>query len=257
MKLKDALGIGKREVISLVGGGGKTTLMFALARELSSPGDLVVTTTTTKIQESEPSLNDFTLVIEKEEDGLIPAVLRNLGEGRYVTVAFERLPDSGKLRGISPHTVDRLAELPQISYVIVEADGAAHKSLKAPNATEPVIPDTTTIVIPVVGIDSLGARLGEKTVFRPNIVSRLTGLALGGVVTIDVISALVTHEQGLAKGSPPGARIVPFINKMDLLRGSTQGKNLALHILARKHPAIIRVVLGQAQASDPVAAVFS
>ena len=32
--LSESLGLGKREVISLVGAGGKTTLMFRLAKEL-------------------------------------------------------------------------------------------------------------------------------------------------------------------------------------------------------------------------------
>ena len=36
-------------VISLVGAGGKTTLMFRLARELADTGERVLTTTTTRI----------------------------------------------------------------------------------------------------------------------------------------------------------------------------------------------------------------
>jgi hypothetical protein len=49
--LTEALGIEAREMISLVGAGGKTTLMFRLAKELSLSGKRLVTTTTTKILE--------------------------------------------------------------------------------------------------------------------------------------------------------------------------------------------------------------
>ncbi len=61
MKLKEALGIKPGEVISLVGGGGKTTLMFALARELASSGKTVITTATTKILE--PSSTETSLLL--------------------------------------------------------------------------------------------------------------------------------------------------------------------------------------------------
>ena len=47
--LKEALDIHPKDVISIVGAGGKTTLMFALARELSNKKGMVITTTTTKI----------------------------------------------------------------------------------------------------------------------------------------------------------------------------------------------------------------
>jgi probable selenium-dependent hydroxylase accessory protein YqeC len=49
VKIQEALALGDKGVISLVGGGGKTSLMYSLARELVSFGKRVLTTTTTKI----------------------------------------------------------------------------------------------------------------------------------------------------------------------------------------------------------------
>ncbi len=49
MTLADALGVTDAEVVALVGGGGKSTAMFRLARELVDKGSQVITTTTTKI----------------------------------------------------------------------------------------------------------------------------------------------------------------------------------------------------------------
>jgi probable selenium-dependent hydroxylase accessory protein YqeC len=235
MKLKDALDIRPGEVVSLVGGGGKTTLMFALARELASDGGCVVTTTTTKIFEPSSSEAPF-LLLETDEEELMRLLLDNLDKHRHVTLATGKLA-SGKLDGISPEFV---------------ADGASHRSLKAPNPTEPVIPINTSLVIPVVGVDAVGCRLTEKDVFRPEVVSSLLGLPLGEVISPGDIAFLVTHHQGIIKGSPERARIVPFINKMDLNGGLSKGRDLADKILAMRHPQIERVVLGQAQSAEPV-----
>ena len=49
MTLGDALGVTGAEVVALVGGGGKSTAMFRLAREMVDKGGQVITTTTTKI----------------------------------------------------------------------------------------------------------------------------------------------------------------------------------------------------------------
>ena len=229
--------------------------MFALAGELASGGDFVVTTTTTKILEPSPSETPL-LILEVDEGELMRLLLDNLGKHRHVTLASEKLP-SGKLNGVSPEFVVKLAGSNQVSCIVVEADGAAHRSLKAPNPTEPVIPLNTSLVIPVVGIDAVGCRLTEEDVFRPEIVSSLLGLPLGEVISPESIAFLITHHQGIIKGSPEGARIVPFINKMDLDRGLSKGRDLADKILAMRHPQIGRVVLGQAQSAEPVVEIVS
>lgn len=255
MTLKEALDIRPGEVISLVGGGGKTTLMFALARELASGGDCVVTTTTTKILEPSPSETPL-LLLETDEEELMRLLLDNVDKYRHITIASGRLT-SGKLNGISSEFVVKLAGLSQVSYIVVEADGAAHRSLKAPNPTEPVIPFNTSLVIPMVGIDAVGCRLTEEDVFRPEIVSNLLGLPLGEVISSEAIAFLITHHQGIIKGSPERARIVPFINKVDLDKGLSKGRDLAGKILAMRHPQIEQVVLGQAQSPEPVIEVIS
>ncbi len=255
MKLKEALGIKPGEVISLVGGGGKTTLMFALAQELASSDESVITTTTTKIREPSSSETPL-LLLEADEEQMVRALLQNVDKYRHITLASERLA-SGKLNGVSPELIARLAELNQASYIIVESDGSAGRSLKAPNTTEPVIPDNTSLIIPVVGIDAVGCRLTEEDVFRPEIVSQLLKLPLGEVISAEAIAFLITHPQGLIKGNPAQARIVPFINKVDLDKGLSKGRDLAGKILAMRHPRIEQVILGQVQLPEPVIEVIS
>lgn len=252
MKLREALALKSHEVISLVGAGGKTTLMFALARELASSGEPVITTTTTRILE--PSSAETRLLLEPDEEKMLRLLLRDLGKYKHITLAVERLP-SGKLRGVSPDLVTELAGLNEARYIIVEADGAAGRSLKAPGPDEPVIPPGTSLVIPVVGIDAVGCRLTEEAVFRPEIVARLTGLSLGDIISIEAIAMLITHRQGILRGCGNRARIIPFINKVDLLEGLSCAQGLASRILAVEHPQVERVVLGQARFPEPVAGV--
>jgi len=228
--------------------------MFALARELAAEGKFVITTTTTKILEPLPSQTPL-LLLERNEEKLTRLLLRHMGDYRHVTLVSEKLA-SGKLKGISPEMVVRLAALKHELYIVVEADGAASKPLKAPNPTEPVIPDNTSLVIPVVGIDALGCHLTEENVFRPEIVSRLLGLPLGAIISAESIATLLTHRDGIIKGSPERSRIIPFINKVEQTNGLAKGRDLAARVLAMKHPQIERVVLGQAQLPEPVVAVI-
>lgn len=254
MKLKKALNIKPGEVISLVGGGGKTTLMFALAKELASSEKTTITSTTTKILEPSPSKIPH-LLIEADEEKLLRMLLQAVEKYQYITMARARLP-SGKLSGVSTKLVAKMAKLNQVSYIIVEADGAAHRSLKAPNATEPVIPGDTTLVIAMVGIDAIGCRLTQEYVFRTEIASRLLGLSMGEVISAEDAARLITHPQGIAKGSPAQARIVPFINKVDLIDGLVKGRELAREIVAIGHPKIDRVILGHAQHTEPVVEII-
>ena len=254
MTLKEAFNIHCGEVISLVGAGGKTTLMSTLAKELADENATVISTTTTKMFDWQVS-GDI-LIVEKDEDKMLDCLLQALQEHRHITLASERLSAEGKLKGISPELVMRITGLKQVDYIIIEADGAARKPLKAPNATEPVIPQNTTLVIAVVGIDALGLKLTRGNVFRPEIASRLTGLPPGGVISADVITTLTTHSEGIAKGSPPNARIIPIINKMDITKDTSEAEALAYKILEAGQPRIERVVLGQLQSVEPVVKVI-
>ena len=254
MKLKNALNINGREVISLVGGGGKTTLMFALARELVANKKRVITTTTTRIIKPSPSETQL-LLVDMDEEQLVKTLLQKLDKYHHVTIARGQSP-SGKLIDVTPELVDELSRLEEINYIIIEADGAARKALKAPNLTEPVIPDSTSLVIPIVGIDAVGCWLTRDHVFRPEIASELTGLPLGAIITTEAVARLLAHPKGISKGSPPHSRIIPFINKTDLKDGLSLGRDIAHRILVKGHPQIKRVLLGQVQLPEPVVEVI-
>lgn len=251
--LREAFGIEPGEVITLVGAGGKTTLMFALARELSSSGGCVITTTTTKFLRPTLDLNSR-ILLNTDEEEMTKFLLHNISGCKHITLATKPLA-AGKLKGISPVLLDRLAELGQVTYIIVEADGAAGRPLKAPNSTEPVIPSSTSLVIPVVGLEAIGKPLTGENVFRPEITAKLTGLSVGDMVTAEAVAVLVTHPSGIAKGSPAKARIIPFLNKADLPGSVSMAGNLAKRILESMPTRVERVVIGQAALAEPVVEV--
>ena len=195
MNLIEAFEIRENEVISIVGGGGKTTLMFALAQELMASGHKVITTTTTRIGADEPDKFNSSLLLEEDDRILLSTLPENLLNYAHLTVVRQISPEKDKLLGYPPEVIDRIAKM-GLADIIVEADGARGKPIKAPNATEPVIPQSTTLVIPVVGMDALGAKLNEDNAFRPEIISQLTGLKPGEPITEDAIATLHNPPAG-------------------------------------------------------------
>ncbi len=253
---KEAFRINAGEVISLVGGGGKTTLMFAMARELMTPEKVVITTTTTKI--FPPSSTDTPCLFLSHDVSEIVGFIEQKGKALgHITLADELLPDSGKLKGLDADLIERLAELESVINIIVEADGASHRSLKAPNRDlEPVIPANSSLTIPVVGIDVLGCEMREEYVFRSDIASGLTGMEMGDIVSPSTIATLITHPLGIAWNSPGDARIIPFINKIDENDLLPMARIVAAKIFEKTPAGIDRVVLGHAGRQPPIAEVI-
>jgi probable selenium-dependent hydroxylase accessory protein YqeC len=72
-QLREALGVGRGDVVSFVGAGGKTTTAMRLMVELAEAGQPVVFTTTTKILE--PVLaEDERLVLSEQPETILKIV---------------------------------------------------------------------------------------------------------------------------------------------------------------------------------------
>lgn len=252
--LAEALGIRPREVISLVGAGGKTTLMFCIAKELVRNGKKVVVTTTTKILEPTTEETGF-LFIDSDEEKIKDFVGRHLDRYHPITIARERL-GLGKLKGVSPNLVDELWGSQDIDTIIIEADGAAGRPVKAPREWEPVIPSSTSLVVAILGIDGAEVKLNEDNVFQSERVSKLTGISMGERLTEEAMATLMTHSEGIFKGTPSSSRVVAFLNKVDIPNGVAKAESIARKILEKGHPRIERVVLGQLKNEPPVAEVI-
>jgi molybdenum cofactor cytidylyltransferase len=207
--------------------------MFGLAGAL--PGRVVVTTTT-RIFAAQMKLAPKVVVYEGEG----PLALDfGLGEQPFVLVVGEVFGD--KAHGIPAEVAGALIERPDVDYVWVEADGARRRPCKAPGEHEPVIPFGTTLVVPVVGIDAVGGRVGDVA-HRPERVEALTGLGLDEAVTAEALGTLITHPNGGRKGVPVGARVVPLINKVETGEQLRAARAVARQVL--EEGEIKRVVIG-------------
>jgi probable selenium-dependent hydroxylase accessory protein YqeC len=238
----DALGLGPREHVAIVGGGGKTSLCFALANELLGAGKRVITTTTTKVWRKEAECAPCVIFCPSGSPSLdrLKAGIREKG---HVFVA-QRPLDSGKVEGISPETADALFQDLEIDYVIAEADGAAGRPVKTPAAHEPVIASSATLVIAMMGLESMGMPLDPGVVFRPGLFRDVTGLDKGSTLTPAALARVFQSSQGLFKGSPEPARRIAFLNKSDRLRPDQDADDLARRLLCSACAPIERVVIG-------------
>jgi probable selenium-dependent hydroxylase accessory protein YqeC len=247
MEISKALGFREREIISLVGGGGKTTLMFRLAKEIPLQYRVVITTTT-KIYIPSPDKFPLILLGEKEP----PAIyLEGCLQKGLRPVVGSALLENNKMNGISREQLNSLQNY--ADFTLAEADGSKGMSLKGHLDFEPVIAGSTTVLLVVIGADILGKTLDSKYVHRPEIVSRMTGCKMGSIIDAEMIAELITHPEGILRDSPSTARVVPFINKADCLENQAEGRRLGRLLLGEK---IRKVILGSANGINPVITVM-
>ncbi len=252
MTLAEAFQLKDREVISLVGGGGKTTLMFSWGRELASHRQGVILTTTTKIWEPGPS-PDFIYFVSPDFMPVHEWLARNLATHPCLLIARSRLPNR-KLEGLPAEWIEEIMKIPGVTCMLVEADGAKGHSLKAPRQGEPVVALNTTLLVPVVGIDALGCPLDENHVFRSKLAIQILQKPEGTILNEEMVALLLAAA---FKGSPEGVRVIPFINKIDSPNDLERGRQLGRALLNILGPEIKRVVLGQAQKAPVVKEVIS
>jgi probable selenium-dependent hydroxylase accessory protein YqeC len=247
MTLADALRVTADESVALVGGGGKTTAMFRLARETVDRGGCAITTTTTRIFGAQIALAPAHVAAAEATRERIAAALAGPG---HVLVIGPTEPGSGKAEGISLDLFHRLRAWFPEACLLNEADGSRMRPFKAPADYEPVIPPETTLVVPVVGADVFGAPLDALHVHRPELVSALSGAPMGARVTPAIVARVLAHPDGGRKGVPAGARVIVLINKVDALPDRAPAHETAECLL--REPAIHSVVLASVRAEEPV-----
>ena len=177
MGLAEALGVSPG-VTSVIGSGGKTSLLAALAREL--PGTVVLTTTTHILP-----FGGVPLVTSADADDVRAALT-----GSRVVCVGAQVEKNGKLA--APELgIERLAAL--ADHVLVEADGAHRLPLKAHAAWEPVIPACSARTVLVLGASGLG-RPVRDVVHRPDVFCELTGCAPDVPATPELVARAANAE---------------------------------------------------------------
>jgi len=244
MDLKTAIAMGDSGVVSLVGAGGKTSLMYALAKELVAIEKRVLTTTTTKI--FMPNVEESPVSIVSGVPGDIVVKAQSLLQDHlHLTVGCDYLPEQGKLTGLNPEALLCILQAKLFDFIIIEADGAAGRSLKACAPHEPVVPQFSDIIVSLVGLDVLGRPLDEKWVFRSELFSNITGLPLMHPVTESAISSILLHDAASIRSTIKATRKVVFFNKADSTRACISGEQVATLLEKEKKGLFERCVIGE------------
>ncbi len=215
----EALGCGSHEHVALVGGGGKTTLLHALGLQLS--GRRILTTTTKMGADQHRGHR----VLLAPTDADIAAV-------EDIAVVFARTQGS-KAFGVAPTNCDRWFGL--VDHVIVEADGARHRPFKAPRPFEPIVPQTCTLLVSVIGADALGRVIADQC-HRPLRVAALAGCSPYVRLTPEAAATVILHERGARREQPASARLAVVVTKVD--DATTQLAADLVAALARAEPAV-------------------
>ena len=216
MSFIEVLSINDKEVLSLVGAGGKTSLLLEIAEELRENRRILVTTTT-KIYVPSFEKIDGLFINNFEEVPKVP--------GAYVYAGG--LNDEKKLLPVE--VKERSILIKTFDTTLIEADGAIRKLLKGGKEGELVIDENTTITLGVFNIKALGLKICEENIHRVKEFIKVTGAREGEQVKKEHIKKLILHPMGMFKGFL-GKRVL-FINGMEEEEDWNQANTLTTSLL--------------------------
>lgn len=158
-------------ITALIGGGGKTSTMYALAGELREKGSVIVCTSTH--------------ILCPPQYPYLPRLAEQLNKGEVVS--------TGTIDGSKLSTPEQpFSELIRYAdYVLVEADGSRQLPLKAHASHEPVIPSVTNTVLVVIGIDGLGKPI-KNVAHRPELYAGICDASVDDIVTEEMVRTVLS-----------------------------------------------------------------
>lgn len=175
----------KNHVVSIIGGGGKTTLLYEMAGFCVKNDQKVLVTTSTHIYRPPKEWHDQSL----------EAVERKFRTGRAAIIG-SACRDPEKLS--MPETELFEAARKKADLTLIEADGARHLPCKAPAEHEPALLSSSDLVIGVTGLSALGQPLG-KGCFRAERAAELLDCTMEHHITEEDLARLIASEQGQQK----------------------------------------------------------
>ncbi len=233
------------DVVATVGGGGKSTTAFRLAAEVAATGRRAVVAPSTRIAAFQTAWAPAFLEIDGTELPWQELELLLAAHG-YCLLGG---PIAGDRRlGLEAAQIDELAARAAglgIAAITVEADGSKMRPVKAPAAHEPVLPASTTLLAPVIGLDAAGLSIEARTVHRPELVRAVLGLDADTAINLTpaMLARLLRDPAGGAKGLLPSMRLMPLLNKADTPLRLAYGR-LTAALLAKAGRASLLTTVG-------------
>jgi len=199
--------------------------MFQLARELPSP---VIVTATTHLGAWQTGLADQHIItdtpepLEQMEHGLSGVILvtGKISEDRTAPVSNQLLAWLHQFCGY--HFIP----------LLIEADGAREKPLKAWAEHEPPIPEFVEQVVQVTGLAGLNQPLNDEIVHHSEKFSAISGIRIGEGITPEALVRVLLHKQGGLKNIRQGARKVALLNQADTPELQSAAHGMSQELLA-------------------------
>ena len=175
--------------ISVIGSGGKTTFLRYLSGRLS--GSVILTTSTHIFPFPDIPLVETGETASPENRKRVLRELRS-ALSRSRVVCFGRSELSGKLADPSP--VLPFEELLQeADHILIEADGAAGRPLKAHRPWEPVIPSCSKFTVCLAGVSGIGKPVSEAC-HCPELFAALAEIPQDQKVSEEHIAKVLNRE---------------------------------------------------------------
>lgn len=175
-------------VISIIGSGGKTSLIQALSLLLSKKGSVLITTTTHIF----PFSHCENILVEETDSEEAILSLVDDGFRRHPVLCIGVKGKDGKLTK-APILFSTLEK--HCDYILVEADGSKHLPAKAHNEREPQLPKETKLSVLVFGLSALHKPI-EEVVHRVELFRVLftPPLEMGVVLSEELLAEALQKE---------------------------------------------------------------
>jgi len=254
LNLTNAFGIkdSPTPTIAFTGGGGKSSIMYRLASELRSQGQRVLVTTTTMIFHPDEKNIPCNVLFTGSVDTFLKQNTPN--EGTITVAGSEIIAEGKKIKGFTPVELNLIQKTGGFDTILVEADGARGRPIKAPAEYEPVIPIDTDIVAGVIGMDCIGTKINKQNVHRPEIFTKITGSSNDDIIEKSVIYRLLISPVGIFKNTSLTSRKIVIFNKSDTTHRISKATEIAVSISGST--GIERILITSMTGNDPVISVI-
>lgn len=214
MELTKCFNFKEKEVVSLIGSGGKTTLMMFFCEMHRK--ERVLMTTTTKIGFPPTNVYDHYWSSKQEGSSVVSGITLLGGSEEF----------GEKIANVS---LKRLAQLlPKFDKAFIEADGSKRLLLKGWKNFEPVVVENTTITMGIIPIKAVGLAINNQTIHRlPEFLRLIEGSAVEHVDT-RTMAQIIAHEEGLFKQAKGKKYLV--INQVESKKEFNLAKEIVLNI---------------------------
>ncbi|CEM61159.1 MAG: selenium cofactor biosynthesis protein YqeC [Treponema phagedenis] len=206
MELYKKFNIHKKDIVSITGSGGKTTLLFTLARELKMHGKVLLTSSTKLSADVKPDKNEFLFTDLKTYHKQKNDIKKNS------LVILSSSIKNKKLYGINDNDLESIKE--DFDYILIEADGSKQLPLKAWKENEPVILNGTTKTIGVIPIDIYDKEITESNIYESDAFKNEFNFK--GSMTKEIYKNIIASPYGIFKNFK-GKKYLYF-TKMDCVK---------------------------------------